>query len=93
MRQPDKHVLEKILEEIAFLESLLNGVDLDAFISDETVKRAAAMASINIGELAKHLSDDFYAAYPGSELRYAARATCMRTATTRCALKPYTRRR
>ena len=32
MRQPDKHVLEKILEEIAFLESLLNGVDLDAFI-------------------------------------------------------------
>ena len=73
MRQPDKHVLEKILEEIAFLESLLNSVDLDAFISDETVKRAAAMASINIGELAKHLSDDFYAAYPGSELRYAAR--------------------
>ena len=73
MRRPDKHVLEKILEEIAFLESLLNGVDLDAFISDETVRRAAAMASINIGELAKHLSDDFYVDYPGSELRYAAR--------------------
>ena len=73
MRQPDKHVLEKILEEIAFLESLLNGVDLDAFISDETVKRAAAMASINIGELAKHLSDEFYAEHPSSELRYAAR--------------------
>ena len=56
MRQPDKHVLEKILEEIAFLESLLNGVDLDAFISDETVKRAAAMASINIGVRASKYS-------------------------------------
>ncbi len=74
MRQPDRHVLEKILEEIAFLESLLRGVDEKTFLADETAKRAAAMASINIGELAKHLSDDFYVDYPGSELRYAARA-------------------
>lgn len=29
MRQPDKHVLEKILEEIAFLENLLRGVDME----------------------------------------------------------------
>lgn len=49
MRQPDRHVLEKILEEIAFLENLLRGVDMEAFLSDETVKRTAAMASINIG--------------------------------------------
>lgn len=73
MRQPDRHVLVKILEEIAFLENLLRGVDEKTFLADETVKRAAAMASINIGELAKHLSDDFYVDYPGSELRYAAR--------------------
>lgn len=31
MRQPDKHVLEKILEEIAFLESLLRGVDVEDY--------------------------------------------------------------
>lgn len=45
---------------------------MESFLSDETVKRAAAMASINIGELAKHLSDGFYADCPGSELRHAA---------------------
>lgn len=37
------------------------------------MKRAAAMSSINIGELAKHLPKDFYEMYPGSELRYAAK--------------------
>ena len=73
MKQPDKHVLEKILEEIAFLDGLLQDVDVEAFLADETMKRAAAMAAINIGELAKHLSSDFYANYPGNELRYAAR--------------------
>ena len=31
------------------------------------------MASINIGELAKHLSGEFYEEHPDSELRYAAR--------------------
>lgn len=46
---------------------------MEDFVADETVKRAAAMASINIGELAKHLSDEFYEMYPGSELNYAAR--------------------
>lgn len=73
MKQPDRHVLEKIVEEIDYLDGLLSDVDLEAFLADETVKRAAAMAAINIGELAKHLSKDFYAAYPSSELRYAAR--------------------
>lgn len=73
MKQPDRHILEKILEEIAFLENLLENMSMDAFLKDETVKRAAAMAAINIGELAKHLSREFYEMYPGSELRYAAR--------------------
>ena len=73
MKQRDRHVLGKIIEEIEFLDRLLDGVDRDAFLADETMKRAAAMAAINIGELAKHLSKDFYEAYPGSELRYAAK--------------------
>lgn len=73
MKQPDRHILSKIIEEINFLEELISGVDLDHFLDDEVVKRAAAMSSINIGELAKHLSSDFYETYPGSELRYAAR--------------------
>ena len=73
MKQPDRHVLEKIVEEIEYLEVLLDDMSMDAFLADETVKRAAAMASINIGELAKHLSSEFYTAYPGNELRYAAK--------------------
>ena len=73
MKQPDRHVLEKIVEEIEYLETLLDGCSMSDFLADETVKRAAAMASINIGELAKHLSSDFFAEYPGSELKYAAK--------------------
>lgn len=73
MKPRDRHVLEKILEEISYLETLLEGVDMQSFVADETVKRAAAMSSINIGELAKHLSDEFYSEHPSSELRYAAR--------------------
>lgn len=56
MRQPDKHVLERIVDEITFLEGLLSDRSMEEFLKDETVKRAAAMASINIDELAKHLS-------------------------------------
>ena len=49
MRPRDRHVLEKILEEITYLETLLEGTDMESFVADETVKRAAAMSSINIG--------------------------------------------
>ena len=65
--------MEKIVEEIDYLEGLLDGVDMESFMADGTITRAAAMASINIGELAKHLSGEFYEEHPDSELRYAAR--------------------
>lgn len=73
MKQPDRHVLNKIINEIEYLNSLVDNLSMDEFVSNETIKRAAAMASINIGELAKHLSREFYDAYPGTELRYAAK--------------------
>ena len=73
MKQSDRHILEKIVEEIDYLEGLLDGVDMESFMADGTITRAAAMASINIGELAKHLSGEFYEEHPDSELRYAAR--------------------
>lgn len=73
MKQPDRHVLNKIINEIDYLNSIVDNLSMDEFVSNETIKRAAAMASINIGELAKHLSIDFYDAYPGTELRYAAK--------------------
>ncbi len=73
MKDSDKRILEKIVSEIEYLFGLLDGVDLNDFLQDETKERAAAMTTINIGELAKHLSDDFYIEYPDSDLKYAAR--------------------
>ena len=69
----DEKILRKIIAEIDYLEYVLDGVSLDDFNADETLKRASAMAAINIGELAKHLSNEFHDEFPGNELRMAAR--------------------
>ena len=42
MKQPDRHILEKIVEETTFLENLLAGMDMGPFAVDDTVKRTAA---------------------------------------------------
>lgn len=73
MPHNDSQILRKILNEIDFLEGMLAGVDLDSFENDEIVKRASAMAVINIGELAKHLSEDFFENHPEAELHKAAK--------------------
>lgn len=73
MLQRDANILRKIASEIGYLEEALGDVTAEQFNDDETLKRAAAMASINIGELAKHLSDRFHEEHPDSELRMAAR--------------------
>lgn len=69
----DEGILRKIVNEIDYLEDALEGVSLDGFNEDETLKRASAMASINIGELAKHLSNEFHEEFPRNELKMAAR--------------------
>lgn len=51
MRESDSRILEKIVSEIQYLENLLEGVDLDAFLADETIERASSMTTINIGSL------------------------------------------
>ena len=73
MNDRDCRILEKIVSEIGYLEQLLAGMSQAEFLDDETAERAASMTSINIGELAKHLSDEFYAEHPETELRFAAR--------------------
>lgn len=73
MKEVDQRILRKIVSEIRYLESLLGQVNQDAFLADETMERAAAMTSINIGELAKRLSDDFFLENPTSELKLAAK--------------------
>ena len=73
MKPHDARILERIAEEICLLGDMLDGVSRERFNADEVLKRACAMSSINIGELAKHLSDGFHAEFPGNELKMAAK--------------------
>lgn len=73
MNSADERILRKIVSEIDVLGQLVSGMSLQDFLSDERTERAATMTAINIGELAKHLSDEFFAQYPESELRIAAK--------------------
>lgn len=73
MNTRDRQILEKIVVEISYLEELLEGVTEAEFLENEMMRRAAAMTSINIGELAKHLSKDFFERYPDSDLKQAAK--------------------
>ena len=53
MKDSDLRILKKIVSEIEYLEKLLDEIDLDAFLADETIERASSMTTINVGELAK----------------------------------------
>ena len=59
MDKRDETILNKILGEITYLESLTEMETYDEFEKDEKTKRATAMTLINIGELANHLSQEF----------------------------------
>lgn len=73
MKDSDVRILKKIISEIEYLEKLLAEIDLESFLADETIERASSMTTINVGELAKRLSEEFYAEHPGTELRFAAK--------------------
>lgn len=73
MQRKDVTILEKILEEIELLECMLDGVSLQEFSEDKILQRACAMSTINVGELAKRLSEGFHEEYPECELKDAAR--------------------
>jgi Uncharacterized conserved protein len=73
MLKTDKRILEQIVAEIAVADSLLCEVSYEVFESSEEKKRAVAMTVINVGELAKHLSEEFFKSYSMLELKYAAR--------------------
>ena len=73
MEDADRRILQKIVSEIEYMEAILVDTSREEFLGNETLERACAMTSINIGELAKHLSDSFNEEYPDNELRLAAR--------------------
>jgi uncharacterized protein with HEPN domain len=58
MNHRNKITLEKIRDEAALISQLIAGIDVDSFVNDEIIKRAATMSLINIGELTNALTDD-----------------------------------
>lgn len=59
MQHRDKIILDKIIDEANVAIKMLSGVKQEDFISDDILKRAAAMSVINIGELVKNLTFEF----------------------------------
>ena len=58
MTNRDKTILTKVLDEIGYLETSTTGFTFESFVADETLKRAACMTLINIGELCRLLSEE-----------------------------------
>lgn len=73
MKARDENILKKIVSEIDYLKSILDELSEAEFLANETLQRAAAMTTINVGELAKQLSEDFYKDNPSTSLHMAAR--------------------
>lgn len=58
MQRRDYIIIEKILSEIKIADEMLEDTDLNAFLSDEKLKRAVGMTVINIGELVKNITEE-----------------------------------
>lgn len=63
MNERDRQIILRLKSEIRIIDTLIQGFDVDAFLSDERTKRAVCMTLINIGELVKSLSDSFRLAH------------------------------
>ena len=59
MNARDPVHIERIKEELSFLEKALAGKDKDAFLNDSVIQHAVCMSLITIGECANHLSAEF----------------------------------
>lgn len=58
MQRRDYIIIEKIISEIKISSEMLGDTDLEAFLSDEKLKRAVGMTVINIGELVKNITEE-----------------------------------
>lgn len=59
MQHRDKIILDKIIDEANIATKMLSDIKQEDFVSDDILKRAAAMSVINIGELVKNLTLEF----------------------------------
>lgn len=58
MQHRDYTIIVKILDEIEIGTKMIQGIDIEAFLENELVKRAVTMTVINIGELVKNITDE-----------------------------------
>lgn len=72
MQRREKIALQKICSEIGIALKFVENKNLEEFLADELLKRAVGMTSINIGELTKHLSQEFRKDYPEIAWKKAA---------------------
>jgi uncharacterized protein with HEPN domain len=75
MSRSDVDYLRHILDEARYLTQQSAGIDLAAFVQDETLKRAFVRSIEVIGEAAKQLSEDIRQRYP--EIEWRAMAGCV----------------
>lgn len=64
MEHRDIIILRKVLSELQIADDMMGQTTLEAFLSDEMLKRAVCMTVINIGELIKNLSESCRREYP-----------------------------
>ncbi|GHS96046.1 hypothetical protein AGMMS50276_13800 [Synergistales bacterium] len=59
MNNRDAAQIERIAEEVSFIQKSVLGKSKEMFLQDELLQRAMTMALITIGECANHLSEAF----------------------------------
>jgi len=64
MKKKDKIILKKILEYINDVSQYAVGLNFESFLQDKKSMSACAFAILQIGELAKELSDDIQSQNP-----------------------------
>ena len=60
MEYRDIIIIRKIISEIDFAISRVNGMTQEIFIGDIDAQHSVGMAVINVGELIKHISDETF---------------------------------
>lgn len=72
MSRSVRDYLQHILDETNYLHDQIRGLDKDAFLQNETLKRAFARSLKIIGEAAKQIPDDLRQRYTQIEWRAIA---------------------
>ena len=64
MLHRDRIIIQKILSEIDVGIDMMGKAELNAFLTDEKLKRAISMTVLNIGELVKNITEETRKEYP-----------------------------